>query len=254
VGIERELKLRLTAAEAARLSRAAGPAQREKVQINHYLDTPAGELRERHFGLRLREEDDGLRLTLKGPSQSTGDIHQRLEIEADLPATEGRRILDGEAPLNGLPITLPDALAELGPQAIVPLGVVRNLRRILNVTLPLSQDPKAGDSSRPTVALALELDETRFQDGSVDHELELELAPHGAGEPPAENVLATLRAYLHGLGIPWRPRGRGKFWRFLERSGIAPHRRRHARRSPVRAPRRRHQFRWRSGARNKTLA
>ena len=60
----------------------------------------------------------------------------------------------------------------------------------------------------------VELDETTFEDGTVDHELEMELP---ADTDPAELVLVQkeLESHLTRLGIRFEPQPRGKYSRAL---------------------------------------
>lgn len=62
-----------------------------------------------------------------------------------------------------------------------------------------------------------ELDRAEFPDGSIDHELEVELG----GLPPAvetEAVIAAIRAELARLGVPTIEQPLAKFTRFRERT------------------------------------
>ena len=75
--------------------------------------------------------------------------------------------------------------------------------------------PLAFPPGSPGPALVFELDETRFPDGSVERELELELPP-GADAAAVEHAL---RALLASLGLPFEsaPSKAARFFRILER-------------------------------------
>ena len=208
MSIERELKLTLTEAEAALLAAAFGPPLHTFRQRNHYLDTPEGALRRRGYGLRLREEDGDLRLTLKGPTRGTGGMTERLELEAAISRDEARDLLAGGRCLAELPLPIPDELRDPSTSGhLRELGMIENQRRVIRLPLP-------GVPPRQPIEVDAELDRTRYPDGSIENELEIEW-PH----PETPFPEAAVRELLSRHGIPWRPGTKSKLARFLERTG-----------------------------------
>jgi len=209
MGQERELKLDLTAAEAQRLVAQLPPPFARREQRNHYLDSPAGELRRRQCGARLRAEECGgasrYTLTIKGPSHVQDGVAERFEAQREIGADEARQILSRGASLGELQITLPPALTGLsGDTPLRLLGYSDNERCCYRLSL---------DGPAPH-ELQLELDRTRYPDGSGTFELEVE----ETGD--ARLPLALLRAWLQAHGIGWHPSQSSKFARFLARGGV----------------------------------
>jgi uncharacterized protein YjbK len=210
MAIERELKLALSEPDAARLAGMLGPPQAILHQRNHYLDTAQGTLRRLGYGLRLREEDGRRRLTLKGPSVLAGGMTERLELETALSAADADLLLAGALSLGELPLPVPDALThETGPPRLLVLGMIENERRVFR--LRLQEHPP----DEPTAA-EVDLDRTRYPDGSFTHELEVEW-PHPAAPFPE----GAVRALLERAGVTWRPQTKSKLARFLEMSGLS---------------------------------
>lgn len=197
--MEQEFKLRLASAdERDAIAQLAGPRVAVLEQANHYY---AGRAWERAgLVVRLREEDGRWWLTLKGTGEAEGALHRRPEFERELPATGAAALREQPAALREqLRSALraageDDLLGRLPGEPPSPLGVLHNRRQVHEL---------------PGGA-RLELDETRYPDGEVGHELELEL--DGAR---AEHAEATLRALLGAAGVPWRPARDSKFARFL---------------------------------------
>jgi hypothetical protein len=227
---ERELKLALSLDEAARLEALLGPPRRVTLQRNHYLDTGERLLRRLGYALRLRSEEplppgpETLRshtLTLKGPTHRSGALADRLEEERTVAPAEAAAILERGIDLRALRLPLPADLEPFVPAArLFALGMLENERRDL-----AGGDPAAGtpDEARAELqrlgqegAITLELDRTRFPDGTRECELEVEFAPQ---EARIARVVSLLQALFARAGVRWVPQERGKFARFLERGG-----------------------------------
>lgn len=172
---EIELKRLLIGAGAAeKLLGVLGPPRTDHEQVNHVFDTPEQGLRKSRHSLRLREENGTFSLTAKGPSrQLSGDVRTRTEAEATIEPERARQLLRGQLdPLVELRARATDpAFAELwrelsaaiGGAPVRQVGQFSNRRRTVAVTVP------AG------IALCIEVDQTRFPDGRVDEEVEIEL-------------------------------------------------------------------------------
>ncbi len=208
MGLERELKLALTPEESAVLEAHLGPPIRVTSQQNLYLDSAEGHLRREQIGLRLRiersraAESSGTRfiLSLKGPSRRKGELVERTEEEAEIDRAVAERIQAGglDPHTSDLPGLAP-AARRLGIRQVICLGSVENERRVLALPLP---DERSAE---------LDLDRTRYPDGNIDWEVELEL-PEGQSGP-----VQRLRDLFTELGIAWRPHSEGKYSRFLKR-------------------------------------
>ncbi len=200
---ERELKLAISEDDARRLLDLWGPPVRTLLQRNDYFDSPDGRLRQARYGLRLRAEGPRRTLTLKGPTRRDVDLAVRSEDEADISHAEADRILlEGLDPQTSSLPALRQLALRLGVSRVEVLGGIENERTVLVANL-------GGDR------VEILLDRTRYPDGSIDLELEMECPVGGAWVP-------ELRGRLDATGIPWRPRREGKFSRFLARGGASP--------------------------------
>jgi hypothetical protein len=192
---EREFKYRIPDEERfqALVKRLGGAGARPVTQRNHFFDTRRASLRAHEFALRLREEDGRCTLTLKGPARGpVAAVTAREEVERAVGAAEAHAIRAGARdPLEALGRAGGDgplharALAFLGGQQLVAQGSFENERT------------RIGPSALPGVTslLLFELDRTRFPDGRVDFELEVEIGP----EEDSTRVAAALEALLRIL-------------------------------------------------------
>lgn len=209
-GTEIELKLRVESrAELEAVARAARGRDRGTVrQRNHFFDTSSWRLRAAGFGLRLRDEDGVWFLTAKGPAKrgSGAVVSARQEEEVELPAAVAEGVLAGaDPPLDVLARHGGQPAAELaaelmghaGGEAVALVGTFENRRRRVDCELG-------------GLPVTLELDETTFPGGIVQHEVEVEIAELGA----AERVEEALSALLRAAGAHPSP-GRGKAARFF---------------------------------------
>ena len=172
---EIELKRLLVGDGAAdRLVQALGPLASDVTQTNYFFDTADGGLRQQRFSVRLRDEDGRFFLTAKAPSRGvSGSVTARTEAEADVDAATARQILAGALdPAATLQERATDpAFAELwsgldAARAGRPLHLVghfQNRRRVVAVVIS------------PALALRVEVDQTRFPNGRVDEEAEIEI-------------------------------------------------------------------------------
>jgi hypothetical protein len=219
--IETELKLLLPGAEAWQTVRSALGGSGVVVQRNHFFDRPDAALRAARIGVRLREEAGRLMLTVKGerarpaPTESAaavaGAVASRIELECELPPEALERALREGLDLRpwlarwraerSTP-TLPPELAGFlaGLEATLADGRLVRQAGFVNeretLRLPLVDAEGAFE-------VELALDRTRFPDGRVDHELEVELVGPSTF---VDRVERAVRAWLaaHG-GIEGRP-------------------------------------------------
>src|SRR5688572_26493878 len=198
--VEREFKLRIPDAERVRalLARCGDVPRSSARQVNHFFDTDERALRAAHMALRLRAEDGRFALALKGPQLAgAGALAEREELEREVEPRAAAAVLAGErCPLATLAALAPGTLVREA-QARIGNAVLRRLGSFENERLRLG--PLAFPPGSAGPALLFELDETRFPDGSVERELELELPP-GAGAAAIEH---GLRALFASLGLPF---------------------------------------------------
>ncbi|HEX6885261.1 MAG TPA: CYTH domain-containing protein [Planctomycetota bacterium] len=217
--LEREFKVRLAPgayqALAARL--ADWPARRAQ-QSSRFFDTPQRSLRAARLALRLRAEDGRFAVALKGPALPAADgLAVRAELERTVEEQAARAVLAGERSALELfgseasPL-LAQARALVAGAPLGSIGGFENER--------LSLGPRA--LAPGTLPVVLELDRTRFPDGSLEHELELELPE----EADAAGLEHALRALCASLAIPFEtaPSKAARCFRILDRmaAGGAP--------------------------------
>jgi len=177
---EHELKLLLRdEAQWEYVRRALGPPLRVLDQRNTYLDTPDGRLsRDRTCMVRVREESGRFWLQVKDRARRAGSTVTSRERSAALAPDAARDLLAGRVPLRDMAEPLCRAVAaEIGAD-LRPAGRVENHREVY--VLPGGYQ--------------VELDRTRFPDGHVDCEIEIELGPN--------QTAAAARRALEAQGVP----------------------------------------------------
>jgi uncharacterized protein YjbK len=173
-------------------------------QINHFFDCPSLCLHKKHFAVRLRQEKDKNLLTVKGektPQQKENSIlSSRVEEEAVIPRQTAVELLHGKITpqqvirdhfKNKSEPILTMINTACNDQALVHIGEFSNIR----IHLPAVILPGASSSDK----LEFELDTSTFPDGSIDHEIEVEIAEH----TDAALVESALVELLQQAGIEW---------------------------------------------------
>lgn len=169
-----------------------------------YLDTPAGELGQRGVALRLRREDGGWRITLKGPARpASGGGVERSELEVEWSPDGLRRVLGA---LRERGVELPGPPPDFGegePQAVLRdlgLEVVQERRTLRRGARVVAAD----DGSRTLAWLALDTVGFRTASGTtvLHREVEIEAAP-GAPEGLPGEVAGLLQRTLGDALRPW---------------------------------------------------
>jgi len=186
---EIELKRLLIGEGAAeKLVAALGTDAAHKQQINHVFDTDDFRLKAARHSVRLRFENGTPILTAKGPSRAVGTVTRaRTEAESTIDPEVAARILAGAIdPVAALGerVSL-DAFAELfrgleeacGGRPLRAIGHFENWRRAVPVVLPGG------------LALEVEIDRTRFPDGHIDEEVEIEV--------PSDDMVPAVEAWLN---------------------------------------------------------
>jgi inorganic triphosphatase YgiF len=223
-GIEREFKAMLEGAdERERILALIGGSMNVLVQRNMLFDTPSRWLGKAGLSLRLRHENGHWILTAKGePRERKDDVPKLLthrgEAEVAVRPAMAAHLIAGTAdPLAllrraepaAMALKLADAIEAAAAGAQLRLvGEFRNERTLCAASLPCGTE------------VSLALDRSEMPDGTVEHELELEIA-RGAAAPAA----AWLEALMQRAEVPLRP-ARSKRQRFdlamARRDGAAP--------------------------------
>jgi uncharacterized protein YjbK len=198
---EIELKRLLVGEGAAdKLIAALGAVASDRVQINHVFDTDGLRLNQQLYALRLRLENGEAILTAKGPDRGLGSYTSvRTEFEAKIERRLADEILAGRRDaLEVLREHESDVVCtELwkgieqarSGHTLREVGRFENRRRAIRVTLPSG------------LALEVEIDRTRFADGRVDDEVEIEV--------PREHLVGEVEGWLDqraaAAGVSTRP-------------------------------------------------
>lgn len=181
-----------------------GQIDKEERQLNAFFDTEDRQLAKAGWALRVRAENGRGLVTIKSIAVEEGDAFIRQEIEAEIGRGEALDILALQRDVMSLDIIpiqyLKDKVGEVAVMVLVKFENVRQQKSF-----------KIGDHS-----YFLELDKTEFSDGSVDYELEVELADTSR----LDTVTACLHKLFESLGIPYARQTESKFARALHRAGI----------------------------------
>ena len=201
--VEHELKIGLPNEKAYQdLLNALAQAELKVVeQINHFFDTPERCLNTRRFILRLRQEDEIFYLTAKGKSKRSEDPlwSKKVEVESVIDVDLAQSILRGEA----CPLVLLSENAQVGDEGRILLLTMRELvgtsvlSSIGKFSNRRTRCPIRVGSLEQAKTLELEVDRTRFPNGRIDCEVELEI-PDSVEPELAKKTLVDL---LERLGI-----------------------------------------------------
>ena len=173
-------------------------------QVNHFFDSPSLCLHKKHIAIRLREQKDKNLLTIKGEKtlqpRENSVLSNRVEEETAIPGQAAEDLLHGRiapqqvikdhfksksAPVLSMINTACDG------QGLVQIGEFSNVR----IHLPPVALPGANTGEK----LVFELDSSTFPDGSIDHEVEVEIAEH----TDAALVESALVDLFRQAGIKW---------------------------------------------------
>ncbi len=199
---QREIEFKLALSDQAALEALAAAAERRGArrsgpvrQVNHFFDTPAGDLRRRGLVVRLRDEEERWFASIKGPRSASADahVHDRPEAEEELAAPAGRETVQrGTLELSTLETWL-GASSALVAEVRETLGGARELALVGSFQNDrLRVGPLFVEGSGE---LVLELDRTELPGGRVDHELELEVEEslQDEGRALLDDLLAEAR-------------------------------------------------------------
>lgn len=190
------------------------------LQTNHFFDSSFHCLHGRHCVIRLRQQAERNILTIKGersPSQAGNSVlSDRIEEEVTLSPVSAEDLLQGKLSprraisehFEGRSSNLLNMIESVcAGQELVYIGEFSN-RRIHLPVVTL----QAGKASEQIV---FELDTSTFPDGSVEHEIEVEISAHS----DATAIEAALVELLQQAGIEWQaaPSKAARFFKALGR-------------------------------------
>jgi uncharacterized protein YjbK len=173
-------------------------------QVNHFFDSPSLCLHKKHIAIRLREQNDRNLLTIKGEKtlqpKENSVLSNRVEEETAIPGQAADDILNGRiAPQQAIEEHFKSKSAPIlsmintacNGQGLVHIGEFSNVR----IHLPPAALPGANSGEK----LVFELDSSTFPDGSIDHEIEVEISEH----TDAALVESALVDLFKQAGIEW---------------------------------------------------
>lgn len=181
-----------------------GSIDAEEHHVNAFFDTPERTLSENGFSLRVRSEDQRGLITVKSLVSQSEAMSVRNEIEAEIDSGRAVELVSG----NGSPLDLDvepirHILAKFTNLEVSRLVHFRNSRQKKKFRL--------GDYD-----YIFEIDKTEFADGSVDYELEIELAD----QSHYDVVMDGVRKIFQSLNIPFQRQPHTKFRRALEHASL----------------------------------
>jgi len=183
-----------------------GICQNEFHQENIFIDTIDKDFKSAEKTVRIRRENDTVTLTIKGKSVSRQNglaIRPEINIKTDISIYNAAQ--NNTLSVTNLPRDILNQFGELeSKKPLVIIVAFENNRR------QYSFDTEIG-------SLLLVVDATEYPDGSIEYELELELADKN----DADLALKYLSNLLENLDIPVMPQNDSKFTRALRRQSRA---------------------------------
>ncbi len=205
--ISREIEIKIDLASFTnylKLIGFLGHIEDEVHHVNCFFDTEDRKLAAAGWALRVRAETKRGLITIKSIGTESGIASVRQEIEAQIDKPVAMAIIELQSDIMGLEIMPIQYIKSLvGNVDLARLVKFRNVRQ--------RKLFKMDDQN-----YMLEIDKTEFSDGSVDYEMELELADISRIEP----VERSLRKLFSSLDIPFERQQESKFARALKRAGI----------------------------------
>lgn len=181
-----------------------GQIEQEDRQINGFFDTEDYKLSKKGWALRVRAENARGLVTVKSIPTLEGLAVVRQEIEAEIPRGQALDIINLAKDVLGVETMPIDFVKQhIGKAGLTRLVMFENVRQ--------RKVFKIADHN-----YLLEVDKTEYSDGSVDYELELELAD----TRNLEVIEDKLRRLFHSLDIPFVHQAESKFHRALKKANI----------------------------------
>ncbi|PWB67795.1 hypothetical protein C3F09_12785 [candidate division GN15 bacterium] len=203
--VEIEIKLKLESfTDYLKLVGYLGKIESEEQQINGFFDTEDRRLAKGGWALRVRAENKRGLVTLKSIPTQAGAAVIRQEIESEITRGTALDALDLRIDVLSIPVMPVTFVRKEFPDlAVARLIQFQNTRqkklfRICDYNY------------------LLEIDKTEYNDGSVDYELEVELAD----STHIETVESHLHKLFQSLGIRFERQDESKFARALKKARI----------------------------------
>jgi uncharacterized protein YjbK len=181
-----------------------GQIEQEDRQINGFFDTEDYKLSKKGWALRIRVENSRGLVTVKSIPTRKGLAVVRQEIEAEIPRGQALDVINLSKDIMGIEaMPIEFVKQQIGKSPLTRLVMFENVRQ--------RKLFKIGDNN-----YLLEIDKTEYNDGSVEYELELELAD----THDLEAIEDKLRRLFHSLDIPFVHQAESKFHRALKKASI----------------------------------
>lgn len=203
--VEIEIKVRLASfMDYLKLVGYLGQIESEDHHINGFFDTEDRQLAKGGWALRVRADDHKGIVTAKSIDQNSGMAAIRQEIEAEIPRSTALEILALRYDVLKLEIMPIEFVRSKFPQAqLAKLIQFENTRQ--------KKLFRICDHN-----YLLEVDTTKYNDGSVEYELEVELS----NPELISTVEDHLRKLFASLEIPFEKQADSKFARGLKKARI----------------------------------
>jgi uncharacterized protein YjbK len=203
--VEIEIKVKLASfMDYLKLVGYLGQIENEDHHVNGFFDTEDRQLAKGGWALRIRAEDHRGLVTAKSLSQNSGIAAIRQEIEAEIPRSTATDILALHTDILSLEVLPIEFIRSKFPKMqLAKLIQFENTRQ--------KKLFRIGDHN-----YLLEIDTTRYNDGSVEYELEVELS-NPELNPTVEDHLHKL---FTSLEIPFEKQADSKFARGLKKAKI----------------------------------
>jgi uncharacterized protein YjbK len=203
--VEIEIKLRLGSfTDYLKLLGFVGNVDSEEQYLNCFFDSEDRSLYEAGWACRVRIKSKTGLVTVKGLPKESGMATIRPEIETEIPRGSAVEIVNLQADILDLDIEpvnfIKTKFPGIRPAKIVDFKTTRQ-----------KKSHQIGD-----YRYTLEIDKTEFADGSVDYELEVELA----GTEQIVTVENGLQKLFSSLAIPFEKETECKYLRALKRARL----------------------------------
>ncbi|UCG61539.1 MAG: CYTH domain-containing protein [Candidatus Zixiibacteriota bacterium] len=181
-----------------------GQIEQEDRHINGFFDTEDYRLSKKGWALRVRAESKRGLVTVKSIPTREGVAVIRQEIEAEISRGHALDVINLAKDVMSIDnMVIEHVKQQVGGRSLTRLVMFENVRQ--------RKVFKIADHS-----YLLEVDKTEYSDGSVDYELELELAD----TRNLEVIEDKLRRLFHSLDIPFVHQSESKFHRALKKANI----------------------------------
>ncbi len=202
---EIEIKLDLSSfANYLKLIGFLGQIDEEIQQRNCYFDTEDRQLSKSDWAFRVRTENDRGLITVKGKTTEPGLAVVRKEIETDISRDDATELIELRRDVMSLDVApvhfVRDTIGDVSLTRLVQFDNTRQCKMF-----------RIGDYEHQ-----LQIDTTRFANGSVNYELELELSHLDE----VDTVEQGLRRLFLSLDVPFIRQNQTKFARALESAGL----------------------------------